>query len=513
MISLTAMFAVDQRRWSSAAHLDNRAGKPSHRRLEHTQDPRSHAKHSDRQCLALDREEHVMRPDALLPAVATAMSLICVGSADAKPMAFTGVRLIDGRSAQPVEDAVLVIDGDRIVAAGPRTAITVPPDADVREQHGHTIMPGLISDHSHVGIVKGVDVGAQNYTRENILDQLKAYTARGVTTVMALGLNGAIMPEIRAEAHAGRIPGADLFGVDRGIGVPDGGPPQAMIRVSADQLLRPANAEEGREAVRAMKARGTDMVKLWLDDFGGSVPAKMQPAVYSAVIDEAHRLGLRVAAHVHDLEDARAVTKAGVDVLAHGVRDKPVDADLIAVLKAHHTWYIATLALDEATFAYADAPGWAQTPFVRTALAPELKARFDDPAWQSETRTSAKAQAARDSLAVNLANLKRLDDAGVRIGFGTDSGAAPERVPGVAEHRELALMVQAGFTPMQALITATSRAAALLDLADRGSLEAGRRADLVILAADPSQDIANSSRIVEVWQAGRQQDVASTTSP
>ncbi len=454
-----------------------------------------------------------MRPDALLPAVATAMSLICVGSADAKPMAFTGVRLIDGRSAQPVEDAVLVIDGDRIVAAGPRTAITVPPDADVREQHGHTIMPGLISDHSHVGIVKGVDVGAQNYTRENILDQLKAYTARGVTTVMALGLNGAIMPEIRAEAHAGRIPGADLFGVDRGIGVPDGGPPQAMIRVSADQLLRPANAEEGREAVRAMKARGTDMVKLWLDDFGGSVPAKMQPAVYSAVIDEAHRLGLRVAAHVHDLEDARAVTKAGVDVLAHGVRDKPVDADLIAVLKAHHTWYIATLALDEATFAYADAPGWAQTPFVRTALAPELKARFDDPAWQSETRTSAKAQAARDSLAVNLANLKRLDDAGVRIGFGTDSGAAPERVPGVAEHRELALMVQAGFTPMQALITATSRAAALLDLADRGSLEAGRRADLVILAADPSQDIANSSRIVEVWQAGRQQDVASTTSP
>nr|WP_202882062.1 amidohydrolase family protein [Methylobacterium mesophilicum] len=114
---------------------------------------------------------------------------------------------------------------------------------------------------------------------------------------------------------------------------------------------------------------------------------------------------------------------------------------------------------------------------------------------------------------MNLANLKRLSDAGVRIGFGTDSGAAPERVPGVAEHRELALMVQAGFTPMQALITATSRAADLLDLADRGSLEAGRRADLVILAADPSEDIANSARIVEVWRGGRQQAVASGASP
>ncbi|GJE44075.1 amidohydrolase family protein [Methylobacterium soli] len=453
-----------------------------------------------------------MRRDALRPAVAAAMSLFCVGSTVAKPLAFTGVRLIDGRSAQPIEDGVLIVEADRIVAAGPRTAVTVPSDAEIREQHGRTIMPGLISDHSHVGIVQGVEVGAQNYTRENILAQLKAYTARGVTTVMALGLNGAIMPEIRAEAHAGRIPGADLFGVDRGIGVPDGGPPQAMIRVSPDQLFRPTDAEGAREAVRAMKARGTDMVKLWLDDFGRSVPAKMQPAVYTAVIDEAHRLGLRVAAHVHDLEDARAVTKAGVDVLAHGVRDKLVDADLIALLKAHNTWYIATLALDEATFAYADAPAWAQTPFVRTALAPELKARFDDPTWQRETRTSAKAQAARDSLIMNLANLKVLYDAGVRIGFGTDSGAAPERVSGVAEHRELALMVQAGFTPMQALITATSRAAELLDLADRGSLEADRRADLVILAADPSEDIANSSSIVEVWRSGRQQDLTSSTS-
>nr|WP_281407440.1 amidohydrolase family protein [Methylobacterium sp. WL116] len=171
------------------------------------------------------------------------------------------------------------------------------------------------------------------------------------------------------------------------------------------------------------------------------------------------------------------------------------------------------MALDEATFAYADAPAWAQTPFVRTALAPDLKARFDDPAWQRDTRASAKAQAARDSLATNLANLKRLQTAGVRIGFGTDSGAAPERVPGVAEHRELALMVQAGFTQMEALTIATARAADLLGLADRGRLEAGRRADFVVLAADPSEDIAASTRIVEVWQRGRPQAVAPSAAP
>ncbi|KAB1069901.1 amidohydrolase family protein [Methylobacterium planeticum] len=437
--------------------------------------------------------------------LAAAVMLILAGpGARAQPVALTGIRLIDGVNA-PTDEAVLVIDGGRIVAAGRRGAVVIPEGAQVRDYAGRTILPGLISDHSHVGQVQGVSNGSANYTRENILAQLRAYTARGVTTIMALGLNGAIFPDLRAEAHAGRLPGADLFGVDRGIGVPDGAPPQPMLRVGLDQLLRPANAEEGREAVRAMKARGTDLVKLWLDDFGGSVPAKMQPAVYEAVIDEAHKLDLRVAAHVHDLEDARAIVQAGADILAHGVRDKPVDPAFVALLKARGTWYIATLALDEATFVYAERPDWTQSAFVREALSPELRARFDDPAWQRETRAGAKAEGARRSLAMNLQNLKTLHEAGVRLGFGTDSGATPERVPGVSEHRELALMVQAGLTPQDALTIATARAAELLGLSDRGRLEPGRRADFVVLSADPAADIANSTAILEVWKEGRRQ--------
>ncbi|MGU3539715.1 amidohydrolase family protein [Methylobacterium sp. A54F] len=436
-----------------------------------------------------------------------AAALLLAGhAAAAEPVAFTGIRLIDGIAAAPVADAVLVIDGGRVVAAGPRGAVSVPPGAEIREGQGRTVMPGLISDHSHVGQVLGVTNGSGNYTRENILAQLKAYADRGVTTIMALGLNGALLPELRAEAHAERLPGADLFGVDRGIGVPDGAPPQSMLQVGPDQLFRPATPEDGRAAVRAMKARGTDMVKLWLDDFGGSVPAKMPPAVYAAVIEEAHAQGLRVAAHVHDLEDARAIVAAGADMLAHGVRDRPVDADFVALLKERGTWYVATLALDEATFAYAERPAWTETPFVRAALSPELRARFDDPAWQRQTRESPKAEAARRSLAMSLRNLAALSAAGVRIGFGTDSGATPERVPGVSEHRELALMVQAGFTPMQALTVATARAADLLGLSDRGRLEPGRRADFVVLAADPAADIANSTAILEVWRGGRRQD-------
>ncbi len=137
-----------------------------------------------------------------------------------------------------------------------------------------------------------------------------------MTTVTALGLNGAPFEAIRAEMHAGAEPGADLFGADRGIGVPDGAPPAAAVPLGPDQLFRPANAAEAREAVRAMAARHTDLVKLWLDDFGGAVPVKMKPEVYAAAIDEAHALKLRVAAHIHDLDDAKAIVRAGADILA-----------------------------------------------------------------------------------------------------------------------------------------------------------------------------------------------------
>ena len=442
---------------------------------------------------------HASKTSALL-ALLTCLSICAPMIGRAQPIVLTQVRLIDGSGAPPVEHATLLIDDGRIIAAGRR--VTVPRGADIRALPGCTVIPGLISDHSHVGLVAGTQTGAQNYTRENIVAQLQQYQRYGVTTVMALGLNGPLLQTLRPEAHAGSLGGADLFGVDHGIGVPDGGPPQSMIKVSDDQLYRPHDAQEAREAVRNMAANKTDLVKLWLDDFGGTVPAKMQPAVYQAVIDEAHKLGLRVAAHIHDLADAQAVVEAGVDILAHGVRDQDVPPQFIDLLKQRDVWYIATLALDDATFAWADQAPWTRTPFARAALSPDLAAQIDDFAWRSTTEAAKGTTAARRSLEFNLHNLKRLYDAGVHIGFGTDSGAAALRVPGIAEHRELALTVQAGLTPLQALTLATGNAAALLKLADRGTLRRGQRADFVVLKGDPTRNIEAADDIVEVWQTG-----------
>lgn len=417
-------------------------------------------------------------------------------------VALVHVRLIDGEGGPPVDDAVVVIAEGRIVAAGP-FGLQIPDGAEVRDLAGKTLTPGFVSNHSHVGQVHGLTNGAANYTRDTIEAELRRYRDYGVTTVTALGNNGPAFEAIRADAHAGRIDGADLFGVVRAIGVPDGAPPAAMVKLAPDQLFRPSTAEEAHAAVDFMADHRTDLVKIWLDDFGGGVPAKMSPVVYRAVIERAHDRGVRVAAHIHDLADAKAIVAAGADMLAHGVRDEPVDAELIAALKEGGVWYVPTLALDEASFAWAEKAAWTASPFARAALSPELAGQVDDPAWRDKVLADPKTAASRASLAMNLRNLKALFDAGVAIGFGTDSGATPLRVAGIAEHRELALMVEAGLTPLQALTVATSRAAEVLRLDDRGRIAPGLRADLLIFDRDPSTDIAETQSLREVYVLGR----------
>jgi imidazolonepropionase-like amidohydrolase len=251
-----------------------------------------------------------------------------------------------------------------------------------------------------------------------------------------------------------------------------------------------------------MAARKTDLVKIWLDGGGGLMP-KTKPEVYSAVIDEAHKNGLRVAAHIYDLDDAKAIVRAGVDIIAHGVRDKSVDAELIDMLKARSVWYIATIGLDDSIYSFPEQAPWTREPFVQRVLHPSVRTLLDDPAYRERTLAAPGTAKARAAVVNNKQNLKTLHDAGVQIGFGSDSGVGM-RYPGVAEHRELALSVEAGLTPSQALALATSNAAALLKLEDRGVLAVGKLANLVVLDGDPAADIGNSKKIHAVYHRGKQ---------
>jgi imidazolonepropionase-like amidohydrolase len=412
-----------------------------------------------------------------------------------------GVRLIDGSGRPVVENATLVVSDAKIVAVGPSDQVPVPSGATIQDLTGKTVVPGLISNHSHLGPVSGTTAGPQNYTRANILRQLAQFEAYGVTTVTSLGLNGPLFYDVQRDMRDGKVRGSDLFGADRGLGVPDGAPP---VKVDPNQLYRPATADEARQMVRESAERGPSLLKIWVDDFHGTLPAKMAPEVYQAIIDEAHRAHLRVAAHIYYLEDAKRLVAAGIDVLAHGVRDRDVDEDFIRAMKAHGTWYIPTLQLDESSFIYAQHPAWMDAPFFTHALQPALAAEFGDPTWRTKTLADTKqVSSEKQALAVNQRNLKALEVAGVRIGFGTDSGATPLRIPGFAEHRELALMVEAGISPLEAITIATSRAAALLNLEDRGVLAPGKLADFVVVDGKPDLAITDIDHIVSVWQRGK----------
>jgi imidazolonepropionase-like amidohydrolase len=408
------------------------------------------------------------------------------------------VRLIDGTGAPPQEHVSLLLQDGRIEKIG--TTMAVPKGATVRELAGKTVMPGLISAHSHLGlIVDDAESSAMGYTRENVTAQLKQFERYGVTTIMSLGANRDLVYELREEQKKGRLSGATIFTAGRGIGVPRGAP---GLAVADDQVYRPATVEEARKNVDELAGHRADIVKIWVDDVHGTVP-KMKPEIWKAVIDEAHKKHLRVAAHVYALSDAKQLVADGVDVLAHSVRDQVVDNAFVEAMKAHKVWYVPTFSVDESFFVYAERPAFMETKFFQEAAGPKLMAKFDAPGYAEKINHDPQTEQHRKDFLVGQQNLKRLFDAGVQVGFGTDSGALPGRIPGFAEHRELELMVQAGLTPMQAITAATGENAKLLHSPDRGTIAVGKRADLLVLDADPLIDIRNTQKIVAVYHDGR----------
>jgi len=286
-----------------------------------------------------------------------------------------GAQLIDGTDAPPIKKSVLVIEGDRITAVSKQGKVHYPKNARVIELEGRTIMPGIINGHGHLGLVVGAQNRADGYTRENVENALVQYEQCGVTSLMSLGLNRDLIYELRDEQRRGAFPGATIFTAGRGFGVESGAP---SIPVAPDQLYRPRSPDEARAQVREMAQHHPDIVKLWLDDMYGKY-SKMDPAIYKAVIEESHRLGLRVAAHVFYLADAKALIADGVDVLAHSIRDLPVDDEVIGMMKSHSVLYIPTLMVDESAFVFAENPVVMQDQFFKLSVSRnscnDLKAR------------------------------------------------------------------------------------------------------------------------------------------
>jgi imidazolonepropionase-like amidohydrolase len=408
------------------------------------------------------------------------------------------VTLIDGTGAPARNNMDMLLQGDRIVSITPTGRIT-PAGARVIDLRGKTIMPALICAHAHLGVLKGTSIEASNYTRDNLINQLKRYEHYGVGTVLCMGTDRSlIFHGFRDSSRAGLLPGARLYSAGHGFSTP-GGPPGGSW---TDELYRPANVGQVAAEMDSLALLHPDVVKMWVDDFGGH-SEKMKPEIYQAIIREAHKHGLRVAAHLFYLEDARKLVDAGLDIIAHSIRDQEIDEALLKKMKEKGVIYIPTLTRDEFTYVYADNPSWMGDAFFKEALEPGVYEMISSKAYQDKIRNSPDYQKNQRAVQIALINLKKIFDAGILVALGTDSGADPVRAQGFSEHRELELMVSAGLTPLQVIEASTKNAAIALKInQQRGTLEPGKQADFVVLSKSPENEIKNTRTIEAVWKNG-----------
>ena len=378
--------------------------------------------------------------------------------------AFEGARLIVGDGAPPLENATFIVDDTRLVHVGRRGDVEVPTDATRVDLTGRTVMPAIIDTHTHLG-----------QTRAELVEDLQRKAYYGVSVAMGLGLDpGDLSFQVRTET----IPNAARYRTaGRGITMPEPGRSEIPYWITSE--------EEARTVVRELAAKDVDLVKIWVDDRNGQYE-KLSPALYGAVIDEAHQHGLRVTAHIFTLEDAKGLLRAGVDAFAHSVRDMDIDEEFVALFN--------------------DRPN--------VVLVPNLGNRgvAMDLSWLSETIPADELQEmqtastdrpdSQETFAIQARNLAKLNSAGIQIAFGTDGNA------GWSQHVELEDMVAAGMTPNQAIVAATRNSANFLQLADVGTLEAGNIADFIVLEANPLENITNTRRISAVYLRGTPVDRA-----
>jgi imidazolonepropionase-like amidohydrolase len=425
-------------------------------------------------------------------------ALLFATPAFAQTTIYQGATLIRGDGTPAIEDSAFIVQNGTITRVGRAEDVKAPAGATRVDLTGKDVMPTLIDIHTHTGFQKGATYVPQNYGRDTIIEDLNRALYFGVSAVVSEGIDpGDAAFTIREEQAAGRLGGARLFTAGRGMGAPNAGPGADTYKGIAYDIT---TEDEGRRAVRELAAQKVDFIKIWVDDRNGRAP-ELSPPLYRAIIDEAHKRGIRVNAHVFYLADAKGLVAAGIDGFTHLVREKDMDDELVQAIVKRRVVIMPTLQNAERGRNTAPPPSlaaWLNGP-ARDAIGSDLVAKI---LAAYSGRTAAQASAARERYAILQRSLKKLSDAGARIVLGGDTGLQDDPF-GFAEHRELELMVDAGMTPMQAIVAATSSGAEYLRLRDAGILAPGKRANFIVLDANPLDDITNTRRIAQVFLNGR----------
>ena len=434
---------------------------------------------------------------------AIVLSLVVVALTDARGQSppqlptvtlYEGARLIAGDGGNPIEDSAFLVERGRFTRVGRRGEVRAPAGAARVDLSGKTVIPALVDGHSHIGYMKHMTSGAANYTRENILDHMHRFAYFGVAASQAMGSDFGELPfQLRDEILAGKHPDAARF-LTAGRGL------SPLSEISPDNMRQaafPVTTPEGaRAAVQELVPRRVRLVKTWVDDRGGAVK-KLTPDLYGAIIDEAHKNELRVAVHATDLQVAKDLLRAGIDVFAHMIGD--VDDELVALFKQRPNTAVLSALGGPHRAVYAP---WLDPvhPLILETVRPEQIKRLQGRFPQTDSGQRAQSQAAWDRLARGIA---RLSAAGVKIGVGTDGGGQQgDQFIGWTMHAELENMVMAGIPPAKVLVAATRTSAEILGQDDLGLVAAGKSADFVVLDANPLEDITNTRKISSVYLRG-----------
>jgi len=415
---------------------------------------------------------------------------------------YEGGRLIIGDGSAGIEKGAFVVENGHITAIG--RAIQPPAGVTHVNLAGKTVMPAMINVHVHIGYEKYTSWGAQNYTAENVLDHLQREAFYGTAVTQSVGsspLDASL--QFQRDQQAGKFPPASRFLFTPGYAPPNGGPDEVLREATSalHVINEVSTAQEARDSIQKMAGRGIRAVKIWVDDRRGTYP-KMTPEVYNAIIDEAHKHGMIVHAHATTLPDQKAVVRAGADVLVHLVQNEKLDDEYLALLKEKKPYWATVISLGDPTAVCEHDPFFEQA--MPAAVITKIRATMERRPLSASCGPPSPNAAIRE--AIIAYNFPRMIEAGARIVLGTDTGIEPGHTFGSGEHVELARWVQLGLTPSEAITAATQRPAELLGLKDMGTLEVGKRADFIVLEANPLENILNTRRISSVYLDGAKFD-------
>jgi len=435
--------------------------------------------------------------------------------------AYVGATLFDGTGADPVENAVVIIMGDRILEVGGREEIELPDFLPVVDVTGKWIVPGFIDAHIHYFQSGGL------FTRPDVIDlrdwrpyetemarieadleeTFRRYLASGVTSVVDVGggyWNFGVRDKANQKLYAPRtaVAGPLVSTVSR---------PQ--MDIGDPPIIEVDSPEMARELVRKQLEYRPDLIKIWFivprdGNFTSNLP------IIEATIDEAHAAGVRVAVHATQLEAARASVMAGADVLVHSVDDEEVDEEFVALVKESGAIYTSTLVVMEG---YGEVLGGnvRLTKVERELGDPDVVTTWSEVPMgpDAEAIQARRRERLERTMPVMQRNLKAMQVSGAIVAAGTDAGNIGT-LHGPALHREFELMAEAGLTPREILVDAT-RNAALVFAAEpeMGTVAKGKFADFLILDADPLADVANLQRIHRVVKGGVALDPADILPP